>query len=62
MDYAFDEQIGTRRVNGTDWPIRLVVYKQGRRWVVARICNGVCENSWEARTKGEALAIAKAEN
>src|SRR5450432_1044947 len=58
MTYAYDETITTRTILGTDHPVSAVVYKAGRTWISATICNGIAESSAEFRTKREALAHA----
>ena len=49
---------GTRKVNGTEWPIESKLEKTGPRdWTVTYgICAGIASSSESFRTKKEALA------
>lgn len=66
-DEAAYEQIGTRRMNGTDWPDYLVAKREGGKWIVRRLCNGIdqmqpstCRSRTEAiRTHAALVAMAR---
>lgn len=51
---------GTRRINGTDWPVYDTLDRiptRRARWVVTRnLCNGVADRAEVYRTRREALA------
>jgi len=58
MKHVYSRTISTRRILGTDYPIVSVVYKSGRKWVSAVLCNGVAESSAEFLRKSSAVSHA----
>lgn len=51
----YERKIGTKTVMGTDWPVHLIVFKNGnRRWTLAERCNGICRLKQSFRTRAEA--------
>ena len=59
IKYEYEKRLGYRRQGGTDWPIDVVVYRAGRAWVVATLCNGIAESSRTFRRKSDAVAYAQ---
>lgn len=55
----YERKIGTRTILGTDWPIHLIVFRDGHKWAMAERCNGTCRNVQHFRTKAEAVAEAE---
>ena len=55
----YKRKIGTKTVMGTDFPIHLIVFKNGNRWTLAERCNGTCRSPRDYRTKAEAVAEAE---
>lgn len=59
MEYAYERQIGSKTVLGTDHPIKVVVYRGKRReWVLAVICNGSSITARNFTTKRAAISSA----
>lgn len=59
-EYAYERRVGTKRIGGTDHPVRVVVYKGKRReWVLAVICLGTASMTLNFATRKAAVASAQ---
>jgi len=50
----YERKIGTKTVMGTDWPVHLIVFRDGSRYALAERCNGICRLKQSFRTRAEA--------
>lgn len=49
--------LGTRTLNGTDWPVRLTIRRDGpRQWTLTATCNGIADWGLTYRSRSEAVA------
>lgn len=58
MKYAFSENIGTRKILGTDHPVQSVAYGSGTDWVSGELCNGTMCKVENHKRRYEAVAAA----
>ena len=59
MYAKYERTLGYRRVYGTDFPIRLLVEKQNRKFMVVKVCNGIAENHWLFPTLRQAAIFVR---
>ncbi len=60
MKYAYERNLGSKTIMGTEHPITVVVYrgKHSREWVLAVLCNGTGMIPRSFKTRRKAIAAA----
>ncbi len=59
MTYHFTQTISQQTINGTQFPVTVMVYGSNRQYTVATVCNGTASSAKDFRTKREAISYAE---